>query len=336
MSVGYLTIYSCEAAEAKMKRVLGILALSALVVGCSSQAQPTSSSGVAQGLSIFSSSPDRGLTGMYAEGDLVVFFETARQVVNVPDPELDVSARYTDMEGRNIQVAIGGHLQPDAWSDDFAAITPEALHQHQAAIPLVKKAAAALSAASIDAQMAPEQTLLTSMIGGLAPQHMSATRAQMSAFVGHDAETLYATGVYWIRWLGVYYGSFSDLPIAQHSSVEWQNDTWDDSSNQWVYYNSWGVNNHGRYPWDSGMSFKCGRWQNNYDTAGATNNLQLCDSLPNGSGYMACNAFWTDGHNCHDDTTVEMYNILGNTWYSSAPGTCHHSWGCQIYAPNCI
>src|SRR5438045_584128 len=71
---------------------------------------------LAQGLTVFTQSPDTGLTAMYVEGEDVVFLETVRTDTEVPDvghrsylgdgTAVDIDVRFSDIEDRDLIVSL--------------------------------------------------------------------------------------------------------------------------------------------------------------------------------------------------------------------------------------
>jgi hypothetical protein len=293
-----------------------------LVLGCDGEVGLQG--GPPQGLTLFSSDPSQGLAGMYAEGNDGVLFETVRQVEPNPAPQhdlfaadgtaLNISVRYTDMEGRNLFVSIASHNIPSTWPAGAPVLDAAAKAQRPALFQLANRAAQALANEQIDQQMIPERTALVST--GRAMVFPSVKPPALPAAGDRTYASNYAQ----------YYEVHSApcCGIAEHSAVVFWN-YGDDG--QW--YSGWQSNNHGRYALEMGA--KCGSWTGWHGWVDVWA-LNGCDVK---NGYAVCGLFGGD-HNCHDDSKLEMNSINWNYQYYSwnVPGFCS-GWGCDTNAPGC-
>jgi len=295
------------------------------VVGCVDATEPRTG-GLEQGLTVFHATPEAGVAGMYAKGDLAVFFETKR--VAEPDPAIshqqfaidgsaiDVSARFTDMEGRNLLVALAQHETPTEWvlpGEPSAAM----IAARPALYDLAVEASNALEAAHLDAAVAEEvHTLAVTGINMRPP----------SVVPERIGETAYSGG--WDHWQYFEVHSASCCGIAEHSATVFWNYS---ASGGWE--DGWQTNNHGRWAMEMGLEPDCGgtgAWSGGSRPHYYSDKLQYCDMA---NGYAVCGAFGGN-HNCHDDSKVQRANIVYGQWFGSAPGWCS-GWGCDVYAPHC-
>ena len=305
------------------------LLLLVAVVGCVDATEPKTG-GLDQGLTVFHANPDQGVAGMYAKGDLAVFFETLREPeanpteahdhFTVDGQAVNVSARFTDMEGRNLLVTLDRHETPGAWvlkgepSAAMIAARPQLFD-------LALEAGEAIEAAKLDPNVAPEVRALVVMGTKMRPP----TALPPDNF---RRDVAYSDG--WDHWQYFEVHSAACCGIAEHSSTVFWNYS---ASGGWE--DGWQTSNHGRYAMEMGLEGDCGgggAWGGNGDRPHYwSDRLQYCDMK---NGYNVCGVFSGNNHNCHDDSKVQRANIVYGAWYGSAPDWCS-SWGCDVNAPGC-
>jgi hypothetical protein len=301
-----------------------------LVPACAGPSEPRTG-GLEQGLTIFNASPELGVAGTYAKDDLAVFFETLRE----PEPNpavshdhfaidgspINVSARFTDMEGRNLLVTLDRHEAPSAWILNGEP-TPAMIAARPALFELALEAGGALETASLDGTLdpavAPERRALVVM--GL--------KMRPPATLPPDVAFLVAPSDGADHWQYFEVHSASCCGIAEHSSTVFWNYS---ASGGWE--DGWQTSNHGRYALEMPLEPDCGgtgAWSGGGRPHFWPDRLQFCDMA---NGYATCGAFGGN-HNCHDDSKLQRANIVYGQWFGSAPGWCS-GWGCDLYAPHC-
>ncbi|HEY5923508.1 MAG TPA: hypothetical protein VIV11_17630 [Kofleriaceae bacterium] len=305
-----------------MRKLLLVITVSA----CVSPTEPKTG-GLEQGLTIFQATPERGVAGMYAKGELAVFFETKRELE--PEPAvsheqfaidgsaINVSARFTDMEGRNLLVSLARHDAPAEWVMLGEPSQPMR-DARPALFDLALEAGNAIDAANLDPTIAAEARAL--VVTGV---NMRPPTAAPPPSVG---ETAYSDG--WDHYQYFEVRSASCCGIAEHSATVFWN--WSESAG---WEDGWQTNNHGRWATEMGLEGDCGgtgAWSGGGRPHYWSDRLQYCDMQ---NGYNVCGPFGGN-HNCHDDTKMQRANIVYGAWYGSAPGFCS-GWGCDVYAPNC-
>jgi len=292
---------------------------------------------VEQGLTIFSQNPTQGLTGMYAEGDLVLFFETYREPVAgdvgpthlsflADGTPVDISVRFSDMEGRNIGVAAAGHALPAHWEVASPQFDPAEIANHQQdrskTFALVKTAAAAVALAEVDPSVTAEKDQIA-LVGESAPLEVPEhTPPAMPETVDQTYCPNGCAG--WNGWVYAYYEiHYENIGwSAEHSASMWFNCYGNVGCDGWHQ-----TSNHGN--WAGNMAAKCGNvspWR--WDWHPTPEGVGSCDWF---SGYDECNTGWGDGHNCHDDTKWQKNIIICGQW--DVGGTCT-GWGCDMNAPS--
>ena len=308
----------------KLLLLVGVIA----AAGCATQESgPSDDQGLKQGLTIFTSDAESGLTGMYAKGEQAVFFETVREIELDPAPQHDhftadgtpvnVSARFTDIEGRNLLVALDSHDLPAGWSfpgEPSAAM----LALRPQLFELTVEAGRAIREAGIEDSVAPEVHALAVTGVELRPPAIEAPAARSSTF--------YSDG--WDHWQYFEVHSASCCGIAEHSAAVFWN--WSESGG---WEDGWQTSNHGRWATEMGLEGDCGgggAWGGGGRPHYGGGQLQYCDMK---NGYSVC-GLWGGNHNCHDDTKLQRENIVYGAWYGSAPGYCS-GWGCDMNAPHC-
>ena len=284
---------------------------------------------IEDGLTIFTSSADSGLSGAYREGEHIVFFETIREVTESPAPQhdifdfdgtaIDVSARYVDMEGRNLMVAISSHLQPLHWAAGHPSDAMLAQRPHL--FPLVEKAGAALEAANFSDTVEAERGVLVSVAKNMRPPSVPWPELEAPDGVALSGG--------WDHWQYFEVHSAACCGIAEHSATVF----WNFSYSGGGWEGGWQTNNHGRWAMEMGLEGDCGGsgvWAGNGDRGHKEGwHLQSCTS-----SYSACGVFGADNHNCHDDSKIQRANIVCETWYDVDNGICDN-YGCDSYAPGC-
>jgi hypothetical protein len=309
-----------------------LLVVLVTVVGCTAQDgddNPTTG-GLKQGLTLFTADPTAGVTGMYARGDLAVFFDTAREVELDPAPQHDhftkdgtavnVSVRFTDMEGRNLLVSQDAHLVPDAWMERREP-TAAMLAARPALYELTLAAGQELGAlADEQPDVAPElQALSVTGVLMRPPQIQLPVRSLSGAYFSDG----------WDHWQYFEVHSGSCCAVAEHSATVFWNYS---ASGGWE--DGWQTSNHGRWAMEMGLEGDCGgsgAWAGGGGRPHYYGDrLQYCDMK---NGYSACGMFGGN-HNCHDDSKLQRENIVYGAWYGSAPGYCS-GWGCDLNAPGC-
>jgi hypothetical protein len=313
-----------------MRNLLRVCICSALFIaaGCADDDELPPAEGLAQGLTIFTADPQTGVTGMFARGDLAVFFETARELELEPAPQHDhftkdgiavnVSARFMDLEGRNLLVSMDAHLMPVGWttpgepSEAMMAVRP-ALYE------LTFEAGLAIEAAALDDTVAPE-------VRALAVTGVLMRPPQVADPAPRSTTSWFSDG--WDHWQYFEVHSASCCGIAEHSATVFWN--WSESGG---WEEGYQTSNHGRWAMEMGIEPDCGgtgAWGGGGRPHYHGDNLQYCDMK---NGYAVCGMFGGN-HNCHDDSKLQRENIVYGRWFGSAPGYCS-GWGCDVYAPGC-
>jgi hypothetical protein len=311
-----------------MQKVLLVVVFGtgAAAVGCTAQDTDAPIGGLEQGLTMFTADPESGVSGMYARGDLAVFFETVRELELDPAPQHDhftkdgtpvnVSARFTDMEGRNLLVTMDTHEPPAGWALPGEP-SPAMMAARPALYELTLEAGQALEAI-VDDSIAPELHALVVTGVKMRPPAVEAPALRSTSF--------YSGG--WDHYQYFEVHSASCCGIAEHSAAVFWN--WS-ASGGWE--DGWQTANHGRYAMEMGLESDCGGsgvWSGGGRPHYGGGNLQSCDMK---NGYAVCGLFGGN-HNCHDDTKMQRENIVYGAWFGSAPGYCS-SWGCDLNAPHC-
>ena len=301
-------------------------AVGVLGFGCSDPAQ-TSTGGLQQGLTIFTATPETGVAGAYAKGELAVFFETTiREVESEPAPQHDqfaldgtavnVSARFTDMEGRNLLVSLATHEPPEAWH--LPGEMSEAMRAARPALfALALETGQAIEAANLGDHLGPE--LHTLVITGVKMQPPVVTVPAV------DRDTYYSDG--YDHWQYFEVHSKSCCGVAEHSATVFWN--W---SPGYGWEDGWQTSNHGTWAMEMGLEEDCGgsgAWAGGDREHYYADRLQTCDMK---NGYAVCGPFGGN-HNCHDDSKFQRKNILEG-YLGGAPSFCS-GWGCDMYAPGC-
>jgi len=282
--------------------------------------------GLPQGLSLFSTSEESGVSGMYAEGDVAVLFESVRAEAENPalahtlfasdGTPIDVSARFVDMEGRDLMTAISGHLVPEEWNDseepspEMAALRPQLFE-------LAAKAAQALETADLDARVEPEREVLVHTARVLQPPDVDLPEASDRQF--------YSTGLNHSQYFEIHEADIDWFGIAEHSSFVFWN-----YSQTYGWEDGWMANNHGSYPYENGMRPKCGKWNGGGRPHYGSSKLVGCDRW---TRYRACGVFGGN-HNCHDDTKMQRAVISCGYSELDKPRICSDR-GCDLGAPSC-
>ncbi len=297
-----------------------------LFLGCGERQEagaPATAAGE-EGLTFEVASPGRGLSGTFAKGGHIVYFQAARGERN-PDqelaaapgtPEFAVNARFMDAERRTFAIQIGGDEFGDpSWTPSEPPPDPEA---RAADLQLAGQAVSAIRAAELSPEMAPEVQALLGL-GSMLEKHGSQRREAAVSATATPATC--STG--YRHYLEVHAVQGPTVG-TEHSAVYWAS-----------YYTSasctdllmgWGQScNHGSCALDGNMGYLRCTWesglrsniyppfQNSYSGACST----PYDAL---SGWRPWPQSPVSGHNCNDDSYFQVYNIRNNTTYSTSSG----------------
>ncbi|HEY3356835.1 MAG TPA: hypothetical protein VGQ83_26525 [Polyangia bacterium] len=221
------------------------------------------------------------------------------------DREVDV--RVLDQEGNPVFTMFGGHgpIEP-SWVPDQSlrvhhGVTVE---RRQADVRLASQAQSVLLAVTVPTAL---EQLRQAAAGAAAfvptaldPGDKGVTEADEAKV----APRLYQSGA--SQWdYAIYRGdAFFDGSPADHTAMLVR--AWNSS---YSILASWGYGNHGRLPWESGMSYQC--CMSGFTNTGATSpTVQMC-----GGAFLVT-------HVCNNDTWLERDNIKYNTTYSTYGGHC--------------
>ncbi len=324
-----------------MKRL--ILALTSLFVwSCTPVAEKTGDAALEDGLTVYSIS-ETGISLAYKKGDLVIKMDALRgartpeMYQQDPDaPKWEVDAKMTDGEGRVFYTARGGdnwvdptwatelELQPELFEDRMPNEALYLLAAEAAAVLDVQVAAKAGDALAM--KVAPLLRPLRNF-GASAPmvyfQHKLRLHEHLGELgllnpdddpvvTGPNGEVLFGSGGTtcdaWTTYSSNYYyieiHDKSTAVIARHSATRLF---------QWLGYWSWVHDNcnHGTCAGD--MGYKCHlEYYEAVEDYKPSWELQSC-----GTEYEA---FSNDGHNCHDDSRVQMANFVYGNGHNKGPG----------------
>jgi hypothetical protein len=305
----------------------------AFAAGCQVVESPTASD-VQQGLSLFSQSRDKGLTGMYAEGDTVVFFETVTQPVTqeiidhyashgLVMMRPNFASRWTDAEGRAI-------TQDGDWPENAEFAAPE---KWETTLDLTRKASGALAEQVVSADVQEEQEYLVRVAAKI--PEASLRVAQPSATeLAQIAEREASQNYLGYSWRSYYYVR-KPSGVNLHQGSSWDNHRY--YSGAWHYYNNKVISNDVASP-----DYECsGIYSNVQDYksyASSDSSIQLggngrCyhapDSDDNGEpdNYGTCSLPWENKYNCRSEALRQQVWVLGDVacyWHS---GMCATSQG---------
>jgi len=312
-----------------------------LVFGCTPVSENTEAS-LEDGLTVYSIS-ETSVSLAYKKGDLVIKMDALRGA-RTPDmyqqdpdaPKWEVDAKMTDGEGRIFYTARGG----DNWVDPTWAaeleLQPELFEDrmpNEALYLLAAEAAAVLDAqvaAKAGDAMAMKVTPLLRPLrnfGASAPmvyfQHKLRLHEHLAQIglmnpdddpvvTGPNGEVLFGSGGTtcdaWTTYSSNYYyievHDKSTAVIARHSATRLF---------QWLGYWSWVHDNCNHGTCAADMGTKC--WLEYYEAVADYKpawELQSCAT--------EYEAFSNDGHNCHDDTRVQMANFVYGNGHNQGPG----------------
>lgn len=311
--------------------VLGIVG----VLGVSGCTNPSATDGaeveLEQGITVLHAELGR-LSLAYRAGDDVIFMEAARGQAT-PDvyqdvstmPQFEIDVRFVDDRGYAFYTRRGGDLWVDrGWAEELErqvrASAPDGSNERQwqmasEASPLIE--AAIVEHLGPDAtQVAPEVEAITEF-GSVAAEAYAARvertldSPSVPQVFGDDGEVAYGTNdpedPYWWQFSGNYVWEM-DVHRNNIAGDGWHSSTavWGRSGTSWYYFHS--SCNHGSCA--NTISYNC----------------TLRDSVVNNTAwvYETCIGpySWTsnnDGHNCHDDTRVQLRNMaLGQRGHGTA------------------
>lgn len=275
--------------------------------------EPPASTPTPGGLTIFTADRATGLTGMYKEGDQVVFFETITDPADEPgDHRLDhdevvtrpmFSSRWSDAEGRTVSVHLSGSIAATtAWTD----VSPEhdkLPDQWDVTLDLATKAGRALEAQGLGPDVGDEQAQLVGMVKEIpaaADRVLLATDEQLAQI---DARQTTARGYLGYSWFQQFWVNERFF----HQCTGWDNYRY--YSGAWHYYNS--------ATQDNGATcdvLKCGKVSSYVQDYKGW--LDQCDG-GSSTHYAVC-----DGqhhkYNCRSSALREQSWVLGNVWCSGS------------------
>lgn len=297
-----------------------------------------------EGLTVLSASETK-LSLAYKSGEEVIYMDALR---GNPTPEMyqqdplapkfEVDVRFADAQGRIFYTAKGGdEWQDPSWREELE-LQQENFRERASNEHLLFLAAKAAATLDIDvaSQVGPETAMKLEPM--LRPVRGFAAEAPMLYFeqklrlhahlkeiglmgedednpvlTGPNGEVIYGSGGTgcdaWTTWpANYYYMAVHDadtLVIARHSVTRlysWQG--------YWLQVHD--NCNHGRCAWE--MSQKCFlQYYEAIEDYKPSWELQSC-----GTGYEA---FSNDGHNCHDDTRVQLANFVYGNGHNMGPGS---------------
>lgn len=320
------------------------LALTALFLwSCAPAAEKTDEGALADGLTVFAAS-ETGISLAYKKGDLVLKMDALRggrtpdMYQQDPDaPKWEVDAKMMSGEGRIFYTARGGDNWVDpTWATELE-LQPELFGDRlpNEAFYLLAAEAAKVLEVQVAAQVGPE--LAAKVAPLLRPLRDFGASAPMVYFqqilrlhehlvdlglmnpdddpviTGPNGEVLFGSGGTtcdaWVTYSSNYYyiavHDKSTAVIARHSATRLF---------QWLGYWAWVHDNcnHGTCAYDMGQ--KCFlQYYEAVEDYKPTWELQSC-----GTEY---DAFSNDGHNCHDDTRVQMANFVYGNGHNQGPGS---------------
>ncbi len=333
-----------------------LLILSAILFSFAScqQAEELAEAGVyaaPQGLIVLSAS-ETSLAMMYRKGDTVIFMEALRgertpemYQMDPDSPEFEVDARFLAENGRPIYTVRGG----DEWLDPTWVYDLEEMDDRYPTresnlkyLLVAAEASAAMDQAIVNqvgADLAEKMSHLVRPLrgfGAIAPGVYGDLKVKLHdhlldiGFISQadldEAAQNAGTITYssndkggecdaWTNWSSNYYAiqvfDASAFVIARHSATRlWQ---W---QGYWLHVHD--TCNHGRCAWE--MSHKCTlEYYDALEQYKPAWQLQSCGTV--------YNAFSNDGHNCHDDTRVQMANFVYGHGANLGPGARFWCWG---------
>lgn len=267
-----------------------------------------------QGLNILKKTQEDELVVGYREGDRAIYFQTLRgedlvlgeNTVDPDAPPYEVSARIVDMGGNPVAISFGGDDERVAdWQNRVSGLDDDhASTEQEDDLKLAAKAAGELSEAvsGFDEETKVlerrSQTALADVIEA----------ASMPKAKG----TVYTTTYYVRRKLA---SGFAGDHSAVYAIIVKPNNT----------FVTVVTCNHGTCADSGTMSTKC----SNVVTASYYNAIPMlpCDAA--GSPYTSL--FYTYGHDCNDDTFVQVAKILTGATVTT---TCFNT-SLRVFAPNC-
>ena len=310
--------------------ILGILT-SVGLTGCMTGEPADTEAGLAQGITVLRAEVGR-LSLAYRDGNDVIYMEAARGAeVNevyrgVPDmPDFEIDVRFVDDRGYAFHTRRGG----DAWIErDWAealerqvrAPAPEGSNERQWQM---SGDAAGLISGAVEQHLGPDAALLAPEVRALldfatmareayaARVDRTMTNPSIPQVFGDDGDVAFGTNgpedPYWWQFSGNYVWEMdvhrSNIAgDGYHSAVA----VWGRSGTQWYYFHS--SCNHGGCA--NTISFNCTL------ATSAVNNLTWVFETCIGPYSWTSN---DNGHNCHDDTRVQLRNMaLGQRGYGTA------------------
>jgi hypothetical protein len=293
--------------------LLGVL----LVGACADDGLPPVTE-LHEGLNLLRVDNDIGwVDGAMVKADRVVYFQTRRGPLTpkfyrdyMPKaPLYEIDVRYLDAAGTVFMIQKGGDQFVDpTWTwEPPAGTVPKDMSEREKDIELAEAAVDELQKLEVDPAVLHEHRALAAVGKGFKPEYRRWIKDEQARL----GEARFATYSFYseIHKEGIWY----TLWIGDHSAIKAV------SSSGWVGYTS----NHGSSA--SSMDRKC----TNKTTVNHTLRnppLQSCST-----GYD-----WNSGggeHNCHDDTTIQMYNAFYGTCYGTTGGCCDGQG--YIDAPGC-
>jgi hypothetical protein len=316
------------------RSMLAITVTFALGAGCAADPEtevpedpaPEEEEPLAQGLTLFTQNAADGLTAMYAEGEEAVFLETAREVVagEIGDDHysfladgtpVNISIRFSDIEGRALITAISGDLAPEAWNRGIPRFTAADRGRRPLLGMMIIRAARALAQAQVAAEMYPEVDRVVAL----------AEHAPIEAEPHQEPERPAAMRTWEPE--GWFYQDFKvkykSITGGHHSATQW----WNCEGGGVGCYDFHSTDNHGTTAAEM-AAIRCQNvspWK--YQGYESYESASSCDGI---TIYHYCGWGGVPDHNCHDDTKVQLKRILCGT----SPWQVCSGWGCDTKAPS--
>ena len=276
------------------------ICLAIAIVGCTETGK---SQAPIEGLSIVTADPIGGLSGSWAEGDLVVHFQT------LADPEgPGVSARWTDADGYTIAVDFSGDPWAyELWSHDAPPL--DAIRNREPLLDLVVRGSDALATVELDERAAQHAVFVQGLAAAIPPRdqrRLVATAEELERDAPGDGITQYNTGYY-----KQYFRVIDSGIFGAHQCTSWSN-YYLDSNGYWYYYNYFlNRNGHGDSP--SCDTVTCGAW----NTKRGYKHPYKCNTP-----YAFCSTIW-NRHNCRSDSKWQQNWVMRDAWCDQYSGICY-------------
>lgn len=319
---------------------VGVIGLGgAMLVACASSSPSTGSrpspSQLSDGLTVLDAKAGWGVNAAFKASGHVVYLETRvgplkPQVYrdSFPnDPPHEVDVRFVDEYGNTFRIQRGGDMYVDpSWVADMKAPKMVPLAKVSASetdthFKLARDAATALAGAGLGADFSESIVNVTGFAHRI-PSELPEMTVRARTMAPVLPEKAYSTDGNWNWFDGDEYGGCVDwFCVGHHGAVAMWNCLWTGNSSSPCNWNlEVSACNHGRCPWDSGMSYNCssGAYAWTYNAEVDTLNLQSPNQDNSGTGVNG--ACWSGynwdtppGHECNDDSAYELWQVKNSS-----------------------